>query len=160
MTLFIKFWSDSRGQSKITPDSAIGRDNDDFTLDPWIAGFSGTDPRLQHAGACFKSIPCECFNQRLRRAHQGHHPANIKRADGQQQKGHRHHLSQSLFKLSRRVLVLAENSFNITRTMCTNGTRSHNAHHRPLSRHNGNGVSCPDDDAMGVWGQIAQCTHD
>ena len=42
MTLFIKFWSDSRGQSKITPDSAIGRDNEDFTLDPWIAGFSGT----------------------------------------------------------------------------------------------------------------------
>ena len=30
---------DSRGQSKTTPDSAIGRDNEDFTLTPNIRHF-------------------------------------------------------------------------------------------------------------------------
>ena len=43
----------SRGQSKITPNPAIDRDNEDFTLTPK----SGTDPRLQHAGASLKSVP-------------------------------------------------------------------------------------------------------
>ena len=56
----------SRGQSKITPNPAIDRDNEDFTLTPksidrdnedfTLTPKSGTDPHLQHAGAGLKSV--------------------------------------------------------------------------------------------------------
>ena len=41
---------DSRGQSKITPDSVIGHDNEDFTLTPGLLDLRGRTPAYNMRG--------------------------------------------------------------------------------------------------------------